>query len=403
MKSSSMQVPALVPAPEIRPLTGLRALLALWVVCQHFFRELLPDGSVLRLVAAGHISVHVFFVLSGYVLVVQYSHVDMSAPGERRVFWWKRFAKLYPLYIVSLLIGFVATWPRSWESLQSATGALRGVMQLLMLNAWWHVAMFPLNFAAWTLSAEMFFYLVFPFLMPCMTRSSDRGLCVVLAIATALTLVAPTLYTIFDPDELGRHLTFNEDHVWSRYLNFGAPHRVPEFVAGIAASLLVQRGQLARIRGSVAFTWLAGVSLVLLASLPLIPFAFVGGSVLLPIIVVLVVSLDHTRPSWLAAPQAVALGRASYAMYILHVPLFFAAVEFGPHPDDMWLRPLDVCIYVAILVPVSVFAHRWIEAPLQKLLTRAPAEGPNQLEAHSVTPSASDSSAPAATELSRER
>lgn len=63
--------------------------------------------------------------------------------------------------------------------------------------------MFPLNFAAWTLSAEMFFYLLFPVLLPRVVRFSDRGLCLALGVATALTLVAPTLYITLDPDALG--------------------------------------------------------------------------------------------------------------------------------------------------------------------------------------------------------
>lgn len=125
------------------------------------------------------------------------------------------------------------------------------------------------------------------------------------------------------------------------------------------------------MRGSVAWALLASTSLVLLASSPRIPFPFISGSVLLPIIVVLVVSLDHERPSWLASRPAVALGRASYATYILHVPFFFALVEFGPHPEDMWERPLDVGVYVATLFSVSLLAHRWIELPIQQFLTRA--------------------------------
>jgi peptidoglycan/LPS O-acetylase OafA/YrhL len=357
-----------VGIPEIRPLTGLRAVLALWVVCQHFVRELIPASAAQQAVAAGYISVHVFFVLSGYVLTVQYREVDLRASSERRAFWWRRFARLYPLYICSLLLGLVAMWPYSWEALQTLRGAARGVMQLCVLNAWWHAAMFPLNFAAWTLSAEMLFYLLFPVLLPRMVRMSERGLCLVLGLATALTLVAPTLYTLFDPDNLGRALSFNEDHLWARYLNFGAPHRVPEFIAGIAAALLVQRGWFAKIRGSALASLLASTALVCLAAPPLIPFAYAGGTVLLPIVVVLVVSLDHARRSWLASPPAVALGRASYATYILHVPVFFALQAFGPHPEDMWQRPLDVAIYVVAMIPVSLLARRWIEIPFRNLL-----------------------------------
>lgn len=40
-------------------------------------------------------------------------------------------------------------------------------------------------------------------------------------------------------------------------------------------------------------------------------------------------------------------------------------MAFGPHPDDMWQRPLDVGVFALLLLPVSLLAHRWIEVPLR--------------------------------------
>ena len=51
---------------DIRPLTSLRIVAALWVLAYHFRDHLGLDADRLGLVAKGHLGVDLFFVLSGY-------------------------------------------------------------------------------------------------------------------------------------------------------------------------------------------------------------------------------------------------------------------------------------------------------------------------------------------------
>src|SRR5580658_4864737 len=156
---------------EIAPLTGLRAVAAWWVVAFHFARGELRDVPLLgELVTTGHVAVDIFFVLSGFVLAHRYSVDDVSTGAGRRAFWVRRFARVYPLYAISLVIGVVSTSPRSVEELATVGGAVRLAGQALLLNSLWHTWVFRHNWAAWSLSVEAVFYALFPFLLPRVVR-----------------------------------------------------------------------------------------------------------------------------------------------------------------------------------------------------------------------------------------
>ena len=99
----SMIEPAVpVPGGNLRRLTSLRAFAALAVFGIH-------AGSAFgwplwqRLFGLGYAGVGFFFVLSGFVLTWA------TRPTTRpQVFWWRRFARIYPAYIgVGVIAGVV--------------------------------------------------------------------------------------------------------------------------------------------------------------------------------------------------------------------------------------------------------------------------------------------------------
>src|ERR1700683_355607 len=98
--------------PEIRALTGLRAFPALLVVFYHFYRWHIPAVPVVPYVVDnGFVAVGVFFVLSGFILAYSYADVPLRDPSYRRRFLRARFARVYPVYFLSLVIAFLAQLP----------------------------------------------------------------------------------------------------------------------------------------------------------------------------------------------------------------------------------------------------------------------------------------------------
>lgn len=155
---------------------------------------------------------------------------------------------------------------------------------------------------------------------------------------------------------------------WSWYLKFFPVQRLPELVAGAAAGLWSARRPVAPF-GWKARAFAAG-AIVLAATALRVPYGYLQAGVLLPLVVVVIMSLDghaSRSASWLAHRWVAALGRASYGTYIMHVPVFLAFARVFP---EAWESGRLVGAYALVLLVVSLGAHRVLEEPGQRLLTR---------------------------------
>src|SRR4051794_13788734 len=90
---------------EIRALTGLRIIAAMWVVVIHFQADMPPSvggalGPVWPVAMSGWLGVDLFFLLSGFVMTVSY--LDRLGPrwNTRGVvaFLWARLIRIWPLW-----------------------------------------------------------------------------------------------------------------------------------------------------------------------------------------------------------------------------------------------------------------------------------------------------------------
>ena len=96
-----MSRPQVIPA-----LTSVRGIAAWWVVLYHF-RENLPSRSpewLLALTAHGYLAVDLFFILSGFVLALNYAESFRGSLAGATNFYQLRFARIYPLHFVMLML-----------------------------------------------------------------------------------------------------------------------------------------------------------------------------------------------------------------------------------------------------------------------------------------------------------
>jgi len=312
-------------------LTGLRFLLAALVVLFHYTkgRQMPGPDPWLNLVAVGDSAVTGFFVLSGFVLAKTYLLPDGAMKGTWKGFWSARFARIYPIYALSLILvaqAYLTTAPRTLPEVLWAAGTA-----VTLTQSWWPETSLAINSAAWSLSVEAFLYLVFPVLAPAVRGRAA----VVLALATvAAFIVTP----------------------WNSY---NPLCHLPAFAAGIAGYQLRQN-----------WAWLTGVSAAVIVAV----LAWAGsweGVLLLPY-VGLVMGLGANE-GWLGSKPMVHLGEASYSLYLLHLPLWpwgmaLNAATFG-FSSDSW--PFVVlCFGVSLLG--SVVAYRFVEEPYRKALRGMP-------------------------------
>ena len=157
---------------KIEILQILRGYAAITVLCSHYFMT----GKVH---SNGQMGVAVFFLISGFVLV--YSTKNRSLEG----YWKKRAIRLLPLYYITtflvFILGFIA--PSLIHSSEISLQAL--IKSLLFIPYETEVGVYPIYPICWTLTIEVFVYLVYYLI--CILNKKKAG------ILTAFCLLFCTL------------------------------------------------------------------------------------------------------------------------------------------------------------------------------------------------------------------
>jgi peptidoglycan/LPS O-acetylase OafA/YrhL len=343
----------------------LRAVLALWVILHHLtgpgmmldaWCRSLPAaaGSLLR---GGYLAVATFFVLSGFVLARSYGSAAWDRAGVAR-YAAARAARIYPVYLLSLLLvsPFIAAerLPLTGGRLFTDKASLLANYGLL-LQGWTGPLAVGWNTPAWSLSCEVFFYLCFPLLAVGLPRMRWPAI----AVTGAAMCVGAELLPAAGVPVTWKPLIHLADFV----MGMAAAHAYP----------LVAGGSRLRGRGY----WLYAPALAAGAALIAWPGALGGrmevNTPLRPLNALLLVgfALGGGLPARLLSARAsVFLGQASYAMYILHVPLLWWFARLAPKAPVRLAGTPAGFVFVAAVVVVSSLVYRFFEEPANRWLRR---------------------------------
>lgn len=338
-------------------LTSLRFFAAFYVLLFHAVPVLLSTTSLPvwfdQLVSFGYVSVSFFFLLSGYILTVAYLGVRPKL-RTRQAFYRARFARVYPLFMLTLLFDSPDWFVGHAKEFGGYAAALRPTCailaaHLLMLQAWIpHLR--GIDRPNWSLSVETFFYLIFPFVAPKIWKLRSRS---VALLAGAIWISGLMLVFLF------------AGHISLDALMFMPAFHLGTFMIGIA---LARWQFLHQVRleanGTTAYWLLAAalaLSLATLVAAPPASRAYLNDGLLAPIfiLVVIAVSLNGCGPStWLGNRYLRLLGDSSYALYLFHFPMLHYFQRL--HLARGWL---PFAIYVVICLIVSVLSFRYFETP----------------------------------------
>lgn len=342
-------------------LTGLRFVLSIWIAVFHLGDMYDPQGfGAWAIMRAGAARVDVFFVLSGFVLTHIY-WARSKASFQYRNFLRARFARLYPLHLLALglLCGLVVAAHVVRQGAQTRHFTLTGLIaNLALLQAWAIPGANVWNFPAWTISAEFFGYLIFPLLLiPAVRLRSRPWVFVCLSLGVVLTI--DLLFRQF----LGRTLTRTT-------VDLGILRGASVMWVGVAARVLFERLHLTSLQALVVIVF--GAAIALGGAMMALPTAVValGGAML----VIGLAARDITRQAnayatGLDHPAMVKLGGWSYAIFILHVPIFMAMENVAKIlGTNLPINPVTVLIMVSVLIGLAAVAHIWVEEPARKWL-----------------------------------
>jgi peptidoglycan/LPS O-acetylase OafA/YrhL len=339
---------------QLDSLTGLRIFAAVWVMLLHF-RDVTQTETwafplIDRFILRGPYGVDLFFVLSGFIL----SHVYVEQFNTRvnwsdfRSFISFRFARLYPVHIVTFLIMVILFFGELLLAGKSSAELERYsvpvfISTLTMTHAWWGVTITP-NLPAWSISAEWFAYLLFPVLCLIITRLRAAPLIFVVAGCGLATM-------------------------WHEVTDHHLIRVMAGFLVGMATYQLSRHSsRLARIP---ALGTVIVVLIVLWATLGAPPRLEIG----ILLFAALILTLSAER-DWLCRVLSlkviVYLGEVSYAVYMVHwvvrvivrVALEKAGVLESIPPG------LIVATYITVTMLAAILFYHFVERPWRRRLRR---------------------------------
>jgi len=358
-------------------LTSLRFFAAFHVLMFHSFvmQGLGWAPAWLRQFASiGYVAVSMFFVLSGFVLTYTYSGIDIKIGS----FWRARLARLYPVYLLSLLI----TGPFFFYAVLRTQDPYLGhfkshltstaILVITMLQAWSPLAALGWNGPAWAVSVEIFFYLVFPFLLVRLARSSNNTLAGVAISGWAVIIALDVVYAVLQPD----HVQPSSDTdflFWLSLVKFHPVMRLPEFIIGVACGLWFRRGGVSPKLATRMVLAGTAATLLLAAFSQYIPYPVLHTGLFAPAFGAIIYGLA-LRPRWASFLEwrwLVLFGESSYCFYLLHAMIvgmvLYAGLQAMSKPTLLrWIGGAMTAMIVGLL------AYRFVEEPARRWLRGKP-------------------------------
>jgi peptidoglycan/LPS O-acetylase OafA/YrhL len=203
-------------------LDGIRGLMAIWVFIYH--AQFLTGAPIH--IPAGAIAVDVFMFISGLLMAFHYRNRQAAEPWESPTTWGqfyiRRIFRIAPLYYIFLCLTFMslpsfiswerdiyAVFPLPWEDALARDPSAYG---LTLSNVFLHLSflfgMFP-TYASnntlpdWSLSLEMQFYCLFPFMMLFSRRFGFGALVIICTVIFAGSWKLFGVYITSEPKVFG--------------------------------------------------------------------------------------------------------------------------------------------------------------------------------------------------------
>jgi exopolysaccharide production protein ExoZ len=346
-ENPSMTVPSQKAAPRlILPIQYLRGVAALMVVWFHGVEQI-PGIDAFFPVHIGNAGVDLFFVISGFIMVVTTHNATMS-PLE---FMRRRVIRIVPLYwlLTLVMVAVALCAPSLFKTLLVLPQTL--VQSLLFIPHFSHSfpdRIWPLLVPGWSLNFEMFFYLLFAASLALPGRyrlGALVGTLLVLsgvgmsfgpfASACAQVYTSPLLLLFVSGGLLGR---------WWLHHRRELP---------VAAAVLLMIG---------------GAVLMLLPDQPVLgSFSQMIGATLT------VTGALHARFAAWKNPVLKALGDSSYSLYLTHIftlgVLRIVWTYVGPVEQTRVSATCFMLLAMLACGGAGVLAYRWVENPLLRRLS----------------------------------
>ena len=201
---------------KVEQLTFTRFIAALMVLFFHYHNTNIFFQN-------GNVFVSFFYILSGFVLTISQKKKFFSRKDFFE-FYRNRFARVYPVYLFSILLFVITTKKIGWGLLFN----LLAIQSLSPNNA------LSYNAPGWSISVEFFFYFCFPFLVNFFSSRDPLRFVVLMTFCFWVLSQAFSMYIFYSE--------LDEKYIEIRYFLFYNPlNHLSSFLCGVAAALIYNK------------------------------------------------------------------------------------------------------------------------------------------------------------------
>ncbi len=353
---------------QLDQITFTRFIAALSVVFFHYGMDVFPANIpyLHEVVTAGPIAVNYFYLLSGFIMAIAYYRPQHHKRSQHNFNQWKywlaRFARIYPVYLLALLLIVLA----KYQTLSNDPLTLP--LHLTMLQAWIPSYPITLNTPGWSLSVEAFFYLCFPFLLFSIYKHGTHRL-----IIFGILLWLITQITV-----LGLHNSDNyiPKSLLHDFLFYNPLMHLNAFIVGFLTGVLFKNKSLKALKYNSLWLFTSILLIILLLmyrpsmeNLLGIKIAYTNGLIAPAFLLFIVLLSQQTGSiaSILSNKWLVLLGEASFSLYILQKPLHGIYDKLIASKISL-SNELHFYIFLILLIITSIFSYKFFETPMRKFI-----------------------------------
>jgi len=345
---------------RIEQLTFTRFIAAVSIVFFHYAKGLsIFNNPYLDFVVKySNVFVSYFFMLSGFVMIVAYHNKTKINIFE---YAKNRFARIYPLYLLGIIMVAIVPF------LQNEIIFSDLFLSLFMIQSWVPQKALTLNVPGWSISVEVFFYILFPFLFNLVYKKVSIKNVSILIIAFWIISQVVYQFMILYPIE--------NFPLSARDLSYFPLLHLNEFLVGNLAGIYFVNNLCGNKRNYDLAILVVATLIILTLKFPTF-FSYHNGMLaVLFIPLILLLSLNTGLVTTLFKNKIfVFLGEISFAVYLLQFPVWIWVSDYRLkkyfHIDQSENFTLAFLMRFAILILFSCISYIFFEVPVRNKIKK---------------------------------
>jgi peptidoglycan/LPS O-acetylase OafA/YrhL len=347
--------------PAITALHFTRFVAAFCVVAYHYGKAAIPFNSGLLNICIqnGGFAVSYFFALSGFIMM--YAYYQPQGEINFKSFWLARFARIYPVYLLSFLLVLLAMYIFN----NSKPKGMSIILQGLCLQAWKPGISMEINYVSWSIAVEALFYFCFPFLLKYWQKKS---LFLIISQAVIFWLLSLVFHVW-----MAKYLSSPDRYNVGQFIAFFPPWHLNSFVLGSAIAILyIKVMQPANFSAFFSNTFIVGgliLIYVFFVQQP-ITMGFLTNGGIIPIFLILIIGIALNKgiiAKVFSLKPLVWLGEISYGFYLWQFLIYLFFTNCIPSYNGN-LNSYQFYLYLILLMTLSGLSFHLFEVPMRNYI-----------------------------------